>query len=432
MWRLAGPSCPLLLAAGVIACDPAAPARYATAAPALSASQADAGFVVMGATVFDGERFRTGNVHVVGANVAGFVTEPPPGARVVAGAGHTLMPGLIDGHAHVGDAAGNLTTVIKFGVTTVVDLFGPPELLAKMRATDVSPEGLTRASLVGAGVLATAPGGHGTEYGIPIPTIERPADAQAFVSARKAEGAMLLKIVYDNQSETTDGKTTTMPTLALGTVLALATEGHQQGLPVVVHAGTCEDIRQLSHLPVDVIAHGCALPKGDGLASALAQNKVFLNPTLAVQLRPCGMEYWIPIVSDPEIAARLNDEENKRLGTDRHDHNIACSEGRLRLVRESAKAGVRLIAGPDSPNRRLPLGASLLAEVLLLQEAGATIEQSLAAATSNPADAYRIAGRGRIAKGQRADLLLVAGDASRDLRAVLHTRSVWKAGALLR
>ena len=55
---------------------------------------------------------------------------------------------------------------------------------------------------------------------------------------------------------------------------------------------------------------------------------------------------------------------------------------------------------------------------------------ALAAATSHPADAYRLRDRGRIAPGLRADLLLVEGDASVSLRALWHTRKVWKAGAL--
>ena len=47
-------------------------------------------------------------------------------------------------------------------------------------------------------MLATAPKGHGTQYGMPIPTITSPTDAQAFVDARLAEGSDYIKIVYDD------------------------------------------------------------------------------------------------------------------------------------------------------------------------------------------------------------------------------------------
>lgn len=411
------------------ACTPALPPPSLHPPPSPSSPPTTPTFVVTNATVFDGTAFRTGNVQVIGETISGFVDAPPPGATVIDGRGHTLLPGLIDGHAHVGDTRAHLERFIGFGVTTVVDLFGPPALLRELRATDTTPEGLGRASLFGAGNLATAPKGHGTEYGVPVPTLERPSEAGPFVAARKAEGSDLLKIVFDNETRDQSGKPLpAMPTLSPETVRALVDAGHAAGLVVAVHSGSCEDLRVLASMGADVLAHGCAAKAGDGLAAALAAGKSFFNPTLAVQLRPCGYEYWIPLVKDPDIAAKLTEEERARLGRDRGDHDVPCSEGRLRLAGDAAKAGVRLIAGPDSPNRRIPVGASLLAEIDLLHQAGATVEQALAAATSNPADAYRLRDRGRIAPGQRADLLLVEGDARASVRAVWRTRRVWKAG----
>src|ERR671913_74664 len=55
-----------------------------------------------------------------------------------------------------------------------------------------------RADMFSAGILVTAPGGHGTEYGMTIPTITSPDSAQAFVDARLAEGSDWIKIVYDD------------------------------------------------------------------------------------------------------------------------------------------------------------------------------------------------------------------------------------------
>lgn len=411
----------LLLAGCTRAAPPPAPT---TASPPGS----DPGFVITNATIFDGERFRTGNVHVRGATIAGIASAIPSGARVIDGTGHTLLPGLIDGHAHVGDTDAHLSRFFTFGVSTVIDLFGPTDFLVRHRASDLAPEGLTRASLFGAGTLATAPKGHGTEYGVPIPTLERPDEARAFVSARKAEGSDFLKIVFDTSPADVGGQTSAMPTLSLETVRALVAAAHENGLVATVHTGGCDDIRSIVATGVDIIDHGCAMKEGDDLPKLLAAKHVYFNPTLAVQLRPCGMDYWIPMVADAELAARLTEEERARLGKDRRDHDTTCSGGRLRLVGEAAKAGVKLIAGPDSPNRRIPVGASLLAEIDLLQQAGATVEQSLAAATSHPADAYGLGDRGRIAAGKRADLLLVEGDVRANPRALWHTRRVWKAG----
>lgn len=419
----------LALAASQATCDGAVQPR-STVAPTPLEAVPGGGFVVMNAVVFDGERFRTGNVHVRGTAIEGFVDTPPPGAEIVDGRGHTLLPGLVDGHTHIGMTTDHLKRFVEFGVTTVVDLFGPPELVGKLRADETSKESAGRAALVGAGNLATAPKGHGTEYGIPIPTLERPDEARAFVAARRAEGSQILKIVFDTSTADIGGQPTSMPTLSLDTMRALVNEGRAAGLPIAVHTGGCEDIRKVTETKPDVIAHGCALPAGDALPSALAASGAYFNPTLAVQLRPCGLEYWIPMVADADVARRLTEEERGRLGNDRHDHDTACSGGRMRLVNEASKAGVKLIAGPDSPNRRIPVGASLLAELDLFVQSGVSIEATLASATSHPASAYRITDRGRIAKGMRADLVLVAGDARTSVRALWHTRKVWRNGAV--
>ena len=55
-----------------------------------------------------------------------------------------------------------------------------------------------------------------------------------------------------------------------------------------------------------------------------------------------------------------------------------------------------------------------------------------APATANAADAFRLADRGRIRVGLRADLLLVEGDPTRDVTATRAIVGVWKRGKALR
>jgi hypothetical protein len=68
-------------------------------------------------------------------------------------------------------------------------------------------------------------------------------------------------------------------------------------------------------------------------------------------------------------------------------------------------------------------------ELALLVRAGLTPAQALTAATAAPARAFGLADRGRIAVGQRADLLLVEGDPTRDIGATRAIVAVWKNGA---
>jgi imidazolonepropionase-like amidohydrolase len=72
---------------------------------------------------------------------------------------------------------------------------------------------------------------------------------------------------------------------------------------------------------------------------------------------------------------------------------------------------------------------SLHGELELLVEAGLTPAEALQAATSVPARVFGLTDRGRIEPGLRADLVLVEGDLSRDIRATRNIVQIWKAGS---
>ena len=74
-------------------------------------------------------------------------------------------------------------------------------------------------------------------------------------------------------------------------------------------------------------------------------------------------------------------------------------------------------------------GASMHREMAALVEAGLGPRAALAAATSLPAKVFRLGQRGRIEIGYKADLLLVEGDPSVDIRATRRIVEVWKDGA---
>jgi imidazolonepropionase-like amidohydrolase len=60
--------------------------------------------------------------------------------------------------------------------------------------------------------------------------------------------------------------------------------------------------------------------------------------------------------------------------------------------------------------------------------AGLTPVQTLTAATSAPARAFRLTDRGVIAAGKRADLVLVEGDPTTDITTTRRIVTVWKRG----
>lgn len=153
--------------------------------------------------VFDGERtIPSADVLIDGDRIG----EPGGPADIeLDGTGKTLLPGLIDAHAHAFD--GNLAEALRFGVTTEFDLNNLPPLLAAQRRLAADRDDV--ADLRSSSVIATAPGGHPTQIMTPdvlkmlgtdatIDTVADSGQAKAFVEARLAEGADYLKIAVDD------------------------------------------------------------------------------------------------------------------------------------------------------------------------------------------------------------------------------------------
>ncbi|HWS17571.1 MAG TPA: hypothetical protein VN223_06130, partial [Candidatus Elarobacter sp.] len=180
-------------------------------------------FVIRNVRIFDGIHVipkgqvwvQSGKIKAVGEDV-----KAPAGIATINGEGDTLLPGLIDAHTHAFGSA--LKEALVFGVTTELDMFTSHEYAAQIKREQAEGKDLDLADLRSAGTLVTAPHGHGTEYGMPIPTITSQNQAQAFVDARIAEGSDYIKIIYD------DGKTygLTIPTISKETMAAVIAAAH--------------------------------------------------------------------------------------------------------------------------------------------------------------------------------------------------------------
>jgi imidazolonepropionase-like amidohydrolase len=395
-----------------------------------SVARGQGAFVVRDVRVFDGERVREHRSVVVRDGVIERVGEAnfaaPADVPVVDGRGRTLLPGLFDAHVHLSDSVEvDLRQALALGVTTVLDMWNGGarlERIEALRAADAPDVADVRT----AGTGATAPGGHPAQMGGgPFPTIADSADAQAFVDARIAEGSDYLKIIYDDLSSL--GKHA--PMLDRATLRGLVAAAHARGKLAVVHVLSEWQARDAIEAGADGLAH---LFTGDTVspdfARLAAAHHVFVTPTLSVLFGDCGQAIGARIAADtllrpyirPSMRARAAMTFPPRAGT-------SCA-GTREAVRQLAKAGVPLLTGTDSPIPGSTYGASVHGELALLVGAGLTPLQALAAATSAPARAFRLADRGMIAPGLRADLVLVDGDPTTDVHATRRIVAVWKRG----
>jgi imidazolonepropionase-like amidohydrolase len=387
-----------------------------------------ASFVIRNVRVFDGEKTipRT-NVVVRQGSIASVGDEVPPDIEAIDGEGRTLFPGLIDAHTHAfGDA---LERALAFGVTTELDMFTEHRFADTMRREQREAGGaLGRADLFSAGTLITAPGGHGTEYGIQIPTLTRAEDAPAFVDARIAEGSDYLKIVYDDGA--TFGRR--IPTVGRDVMEAAIRAARSRDRLVVVHIASRRAADEAIAAGASGLIHLFANePPDAGFGRRIKDAAAFVVPTLTVIASTSGVPGSGPLLEDSDLTPYITVTERAALGASFPKRSGSTLDLRhaFAAVRQLSEAGVPLLAGTDAPNPGTAHGVSIHRELELLVQAGLSPEAALAASTSVPARVFRLQDRGRIAPGLRADLVLVSGDPTSDIKTTRRIVSIWKRGS---
>lgn len=399
----------------------------AAAGPAFSA-EAPATFAITNARIFDGTQLlpKKGTVVVRDGKIvaAGPEAKIPEGAALVDAGGGTLLPGFIDSHTHVFGNA--LERALVFGVTTELDMFTVPSLVQQMHAEQARPGGAPgRADLFSAGFLATAPGGHGTQYGLPVPTLTKPEEAQAWVDARIAEGSDFIKIVLESGAAY-GGE---IASLDEATMAALVQAAHRRGKLAVVHVSTAANARAALAAGADGLVHLFSDRAADpDLAQIAVKHKSFVVPTLMVLSSSNGVAGGKPLSEDLRLRGYLLPDETANLQRAFPARTAGGMPVAFETVRKLKEAGVPILAGTDAPNPGTSHGAGLHRELELLVEAGLSPAEALAAATSVPAKAFRLEDRGRIAPGLRADLVLVGGDPLRDITDTRAIVRLWKGG----
>jgi imidazolonepropionase-like amidohydrolase len=407
---------------------------FAASTSLLPAQSGDSAYVIRNVRVFDGESVAERQTVVISegriATVGDSSVAVPAGAQEIAGDGRTLLPGLIDAHVHLPlfGAAGALQQNLAFGVTTAIVLGTNQQGMSQVKQI-AAADSFDVASILTAGPVATAPGGHPTqmEGGArpgSIPTLSAPGEAEAFVAARLAEGSDFIKIIYDDIASY--GKK--LPMLDDATVAALVKAAHARERIAVAHIGTERHARGAIAAGVDGLAHlfeGTAVTADFGQFAA--KHGVFVIPTLSVLYSACGKPDGPSLLEDADVMKHVKPQFRSLLEMSSPPSKLSC-DALPPAIRQLVAAGVPVLAGTDSPYPGLTYGASLHRELEHLVTAGLTPTAALAAATSAVAKAFRLNDRGRIRTGMRADLLLVDGDPPRQIRDTQNIVAIWKRG----
>jgi imidazolonepropionase-like amidohydrolase len=354
----------------------------------------------------------------------GETSDPPPdGARAIDLGGRTLMPGLIDAHAHAygrvpepargaepilpgtGEhfLAAELRQALRMGITTIRDVgsYGDSVVEARQAMRYGAFRG-PRLLTCGRIVSATSAGGRFFDG------MYREADGVAEVRQAVREqlrrGADFIKVMTTGARsvELEDPDPAQMTPEEIET---LVEESHRMGYRVAAHAEGLAGTELAIAAGVDTIEHGMYLNQRPDLLALMAARRQVLVPTLGSFYAVAGLEdrIGLPGVDGAAPPADPPPETWSRELVDLSLYNLEQADRTLKAARA---AGVPIASGHDW----WPL-SDLGIEILRMVHHGLPVHDALIASTRTAAEALGLGERvGTIEPGKLADLLVVDGD----------------------
>jgi imidazolonepropionase-like amidohydrolase len=357
------------------------------------------------------------------------LADPP--TVVIDGAGATMLPGLIDAHAHYTfdptegsiatiarrpdaeialAAAGHAARALRAGITTARGAGSVRNLEVALR--DAIVAGLVPGPrLIVAGTAVGITGGHGHQFGLE-------ADGpDALVSATRRvirDGADVVKVIASEAAMlTTTGLAPGRmvhgaPELREDELRAIVGTAAETGIAVMSHAQDSESVRRSAGAGVRSVEHAWLADRA--AIEAVARSGAWLVPTLVVT----DVNRTLPGLSAIQRERQDLIERSHRASTE-----------------AAIGFGIRLATGTDTGEVGVT-SDMVWREIALLREHGATPMAAIKAATSSAALLLRVDDLvGTVEVSKVADLLLVDGDPLTDLRRLSTPRTVIQAGSII-
>jgi imidazolonepropionase-like amidohydrolase len=365
----------------------------------------------------------------------------------------TLLPGLIDCHAHpLSSMEGRLSGGENIVIAVTQSSAALRALMGAHNAREDLEAGITSARVVGhSGIDGDVALRDAINYGwVPGPRLQAsarkitalggqavslqnavsgqileqeflpvsgPEEARRAVRENFANGADLIKIVIDAGA----GPTWQVRYLAPEDAKAIVEDAHRLGMKVAAHATSRVAIQTAIDAGVDSVDHGDEA--SDEQLKQMKDKGIFL---VATDLWTNGNQYqylsqFVAFTPEDESALKAAEEKTTEQFKDR--------------LQRAMKIGVKIAMGSDmwSLWPRKTRGEASLLELEELQKDGMPNLEIIRSSTVNAAELMGWSDRvGEIAAGKFADIIAVAGDPLQDVTLLQHARFVMKGATVVR